>query len=84
MENLVRSPKGSPEIEEMVRNAGREIDGFVKRRWVETEWETAWFVNPPVSERIFGYAVSDAEHLQRLQSVRGLAHIHVFAKKKLY
>jgi hypothetical protein len=66
MENLVRSPKGSPEIEEMVRNAGREIDGFVKRRWVETEWETAWFVNPP-----------------RLQSVRGLAHIHVFAKKKL-
>lgn len=66
MENLVRSPKGSPEIEEMVTNAGREIDGFVKRRWVESEWETAWFVNPP-----------------RLQSVRGLAHIHVFAKKKL-
>ncbi|KAG2127109.1 hypothetical protein DEU56DRAFT_861927 [Suillus clintonianus] len=65
MENLVRSPRGSPEIEEMVRNAGREIDGFVKRRWVESEWETAWFVNPP-----------------RLQSVRGLAHIHVFAKKK--
>lgn len=65
MENLVRSPRGSTEIEEMVRNAGREIDGFVKRRWVESEWETAWFVNPP-----------------RLQSVRGLAHIHVFAKKK--
>ncbi|KAG2344473.1 hypothetical protein BDR05DRAFT_989299 [Suillus weaverae] len=65
MENLVRSPRGSPEIEEMVKNAGREIDGFVKRRWVESEWETAWFVNPP-----------------RLQSVRGLAHIHVFAKKR--
>jgi hypothetical protein len=53
MENLVRSPKGSPEIEEMVTNAGREIDGFVKRRWVESEWETAWFVNPPVSERLW-------------------------------
>ncbi|KAG2147475.1 uncharacterized protein EDB93DRAFT_1085487 [Suillus bovinus] len=65
MVNLVRSPRGSPEIQEMVRNAGREIDGFVKRRWMEGEWETAWFVNPP-----------------RLQSIRGLAHIHVFAKKK--
>jgi len=50
MENLVRSRKGSPEMEEMVKNAGREIDGFVRRRWVESEWETAWFVNPPVSE----------------------------------
>ncbi|KAG1855865.1 hypothetical protein C8R48DRAFT_608803 [Suillus tomentosus] len=67
MDKLVRSPRGSPEIEQMVRNAGREIDGFVKRRWVEREWETAWFVNPP-----------------RLQSVPGLAHIHVFAKKKEY
>ncbi|KAG1808766.1 hypothetical protein EV424DRAFT_1424661 [Suillus variegatus] len=53
MDKLVCSPRGSPEIEEMVRNAGREIDGFVKRRW-------------------------------RLQSVRELAHIHVFAKKKEY
>ncbi|KAG2133737.1 hypothetical protein DEU56DRAFT_810404 [Suillus clintonianus] len=65
MENLIRSPKSNPEIEELVRNAGREINGFVKRRWVESEWETAWFVNPP-----------------RKQSVRDLAHIHVFAKKK--
>lgn len=84
MENLVRSPRGSSEIEEMVRNAGREIDGFVKRRWVESEWETAWFVNPPVSQRAFGYGASDAEHSQRLQSVPALAHIHVFAKKKQY
>ena len=51
MENLVRSPKGSPEMEEMVKNVGREIDSFVRRRWVESEWETAWFFNPPVSER---------------------------------
>jgi len=50
LENLIRSPKGSPEMEEMVSNAGREIDGFVRRRWVESEWETAWFVNPLVSD----------------------------------
>jgi hypothetical protein len=82
MENLVRSPRGSSEIKEMARNAGREIDGFVKRRWVESVWEAAWFVDPPVSDdRAFGYAVSDAEHSQRLQSVCGLAHIHVFTKK---
>ncbi|KAG1742278.1 uncharacterized protein EDB91DRAFT_1128403, partial [Suillus paluster] len=37
MENLVRSPKGTPEIEEMARNTGREIDGFVDRRWAESE-----------------------------------------------
>jgi len=50
LENLVRSPKGSAEMEEMVKNAGREIDGFVRWRWVESDSETAWFVNPPVSE----------------------------------
>ncbi|KAG2068514.1 hypothetical protein BDR04DRAFT_1232744 [Suillus decipiens] len=36
-DNLIRSPSDSPEIEEMVRNGGREIDGFVKRRWVGSE-----------------------------------------------
>ncbi|KIJ62564.1 hypothetical protein HYDPIDRAFT_30170 [Hydnomerulius pinastri MD-312] len=65
MDKLIRSSNGSEEEEAMVQNAGREVRGFVKRRWAEREWETAWFVNPP-----------------RLQSVPGLAHIHVFARKK--
>ena len=39
----------SDEEEELVRKAGDEIATFVKRRWNEDEWETAWFVNPPVS-----------------------------------
>lgn len=52
MGNLVRSSQCSPETEEMVKNAGKEINEFVKRRWVESEWETAWFVNPPVSGTI--------------------------------
>ncbi|KAH7885450.1 hypothetical protein F5I97DRAFT_1810268 [Phlebopus sp. FC_14] len=65
LDDLVRSPKGSDEEEKMVQDAGKEVREFVKRRWVEREWETAWFVNPP-----------------RLQSVPGLAHIHVFARKK--
>jgi hypothetical protein len=48
IDKLVRSPKGTDEEEELVRQAGREIETFIKRRWTEQEWETAWFVNPPV------------------------------------
>jgi len=44
---------------------GKEVATFVRRRWVDSEWETVWIVNPP-----------------RLQSVPGLAHIHVFARRK--
>lgn len=48
-DKLIRSPKGTEEEEELVRKAGSEIETFIKRRWNEREWETAWFVNPPVS-----------------------------------
>ncbi|EIN12656.1 hypothetical protein PUNSTDRAFT_97471 [Punctularia strigosozonata HHB-11173 SS5] len=64
-DKLVRSPRGTDEEEALVRRAGREVQEFVKRRWDERVWETAWFVNP-----------------QRLQSIPGLAHIHVFARRK--
>lgn len=50
MDKLVISPKGTDEEEELVKRAGNEIHTFVKRRWNEDEWETAWFVNPPVCE----------------------------------
>ncbi|THH26822.1 hypothetical protein EUX98_g7362 [Antrodiella citrinella] len=66
MDKLVCSPKGTEEEEELVKQAGSDIAAFVRNRWNEREWETAWFVNPP-----------------RLQSVPGLAHIHVFARHKL-
>ncbi|KAG8214439.1 hypothetical protein J3R82DRAFT_9462 [Butyriboletus roseoflavus] len=65
MDKLVRSPSGSEVEEAMVKSAGKEVHEFVKRRWKENQWETAWFVNPP-----------------RLQSIPGLAHIHVFARRK--
>ncbi|KAL5501454.1 hypothetical protein ACEPAH_8714 [Sanghuangporus vaninii] len=65
MDKLVISPKGSPEEEEAVRQSGAEVQKFIANRWIEREWETCWFVNPP-----------------RLQSVKGLAHIHIFARKK--
>ena len=48
MDKLILSPKGTPEEDELVRQAGSEIETFVKRRWCERDWETAWFVNPPV------------------------------------
>ena len=48
MDKLVRSQSGSEVEETMVKNAGKEVHEFVKRRWKENQWETAWFVNPPV------------------------------------
>jgi len=65
MDKLIRSPEGSPDEKALISLAGDEIRTFIKRRWNEAEWETAWFVNPP-----------------RLQSVKGLAHAHVFARRK--
>ncbi|TFK52186.1 hypothetical protein OE88DRAFT_1711932 [Heliocybe sulcata] len=65
LDKMIISPKGTKEEEELVRRAGAEVNEFVKSRWNEREWETAWFVNPP-----------------RLQSVPGLAHVHVFARNK--
>ncbi|KAJ6585328.1 hypothetical protein B0H19DRAFT_418886 [Mycena capillaripes] len=65
LDQMVKSEKGTPEEDELVRRAGLPVHNFVKNRWVEEEWETAWFVNPP-----------------RLQSVPGLAHVHVFARHK--
>lgn len=40
--------KGTEEEEEMVRRACEGVLGFVKLKWPERFWETAWFVNPPV------------------------------------
>jgi hypothetical protein len=48
MDDLVRSQRGTEDEEQMVRRAGEEVDRFVRRRWIESEWETAWFVNPRV------------------------------------
>lgn len=48
IDKLIRSPGGSEVEEATVKNAGKEVHEFVKRRWKENQWETAWFVNPPV------------------------------------
>ena len=66
LDYTVNRSEGTPEEEELVKRAGAGVHEFVRSKWQEDEWETAWFVNPP-----------------RLQSVRGLAHIHVFARRKL-
>lgn len=83
MEKLVRSPRGTAEEECAVKRYGEEIETFVKRRWNEREWETAWFVNPPVSGRRTACAHGwYSLWIQRLQSVPDLTHIHVFARRK--
>lgn len=47
MDKLIRSPKGTPEEDEMIKEVGREVGRFVRNRWEPAFWETAWFVNPP-------------------------------------
>ena len=48
IDKLIRFPKATLEEDEMIKEAGREIDQFVRNKWIESEFETAWFVNPPV------------------------------------
>lgn len=55
MDKLIRSPQGTKEENEMVKQVGEEVDMFVRKRWREREWETVWFVNPPVSDFLYIY-----------------------------
>ena len=48
LETMIVSPKPAPDEEPLIERAGREVERFVKNRWSESIWETAWFVNPPV------------------------------------
>ena len=48
MDKLIRSAPPSLEEADLVEKAGSEVHRYVKNRWTETQWETAWFVNPPV------------------------------------
>jgi len=45
---MILSPPMTAAEEQLVSRAGHEVHEFVKKRWIESEWETAWFVNPPV------------------------------------
>ena len=81
--SLIRTPCGTEEEETAVREAGLEVHKFVIATWKEREWETAWFVNPPVSTfKTIQSWVAFQVQVQRLQSVPALAHIHVFARYK--
>lgn len=44
----IKRKKSTPEEDELVRRACEGVHEFVKLKWPETLWETAWFVNPPV------------------------------------
>lgn len=52
MDKLIRSSEGSADEEALITIAGNEMRSFIKQRWNEAEWETAWFVNPPVRIRV--------------------------------
>ena len=49
LETMIVSPRPASDEKPLIERAGREVERFVKNRWDESRWETAWFVNPPVS-----------------------------------
>ena len=81
LDKLKIPPTCNSEDEALLQDVGRELGIFIVGRWPEDEWETAWFVNPPV--RTFSRSVvNSSDKLQRLQSVPELSHVHVFARRK--
>ena len=49
MDKMIKSEPPTEEEKNLIQEAGREVHRYVKNRWVEKDWETAWFVNPPVN-----------------------------------
>jgi hypothetical protein len=79
IDKLVRSERGTEEEEELVRRAGKEVHNFVKKRWLESEWETTWFVNPQVglAHPMF-FSKLNAMNLIRGCKVSQVWHIYMF------
>jgi hypothetical protein len=83
--SVVRSPPPDRTEEAQLRQASAEIDAFVRARWPDDTWETAWFVNPLVRRPSISSSLSGVSRYrssQITQSIPGLAHIHVFAKRR--
>ena len=49
-EKMIVSASPTKEEAVLIERAGKEVHRYVKNRWPESDWETAWFVNPPVSD----------------------------------
>jgi hypothetical protein len=47
---MVVSPSPTKEEAFLIERAGKEVPWYVKNRWPESDWETAWVVNPLVSD----------------------------------
>jgi hypothetical protein len=50
------TPKSIGDAKDLVRIATSEIQSFVLASWNPTKYETAWFLNPPVSGSIRAFA----------------------------
>jgi hypothetical protein len=51
-ETMVVSAKPTKTEAIQIEQAGQEVHRYVRNRWPESDWETAWFVNPFVSNRL--------------------------------
>ncbi|GBE83065.1 hypothetical protein BKA93DRAFT_764438 [Sparassis latifolia] len=55
-DNIVHPPPRTEKEEALLRETIDEISEFVRRKWKEAEWETAWFVNPSRWQSVPGLA----------------------------
>jgi len=82
-EGITPPPPPTQEEANVIGGACQEVEKCVKARWPEPQWECAWFMNPPVSNSSSPRMHKMIEYIYKpLQSIPGLAHVHVFARPK--
>ena len=82
-EGITLPPPPTQEEAEVIGGACQEIEKYVRARWPESQWECGWFMNPPVSDSSSPRRQKLIECMHKpLQSIPGLAHVHVFARLK--
>ena len=48
LDKLKIPPICNSEEEALLKQMGSEVEIFVIGKWPDNEWETTWFINPPV------------------------------------
>ncbi|KAJ7600939.1 hypothetical protein C8J56DRAFT_767776 [Mycena floridula] len=53
-DKMIKSNRPTEKEDILIHRASQHVHDFVRNRWKETDWETAWFVNPPRLQSVPG------------------------------